>query len=1662
GYTFTGWYTEATGGMKVEEIAMGTMGDMTLYAHWNANSYSVEFDVDGGIALDSLTVTFDQEFVLPKPEREGYSFAGWSYNGNAFHGGVWKLDQNITILALWTEWPLISFESGEGSPVQSISQEPGTIVTEPSDPTRTGYTFSGWYEDLELTTAYTFSTMPGESITLYARWIANLYLVTFNTNGGDSLSEMIVTYDESFTLPNATKTGHTFSQWKLNGEAFPISGVWNIPNNVFLDAIYDANDYVITFNTNGGDLLSEMIVAYGESFTLPNATKAGYSFSYWQWDDEAFSSGIWEMAYDVILGAIYEVEAYEITYLNLSGTTQTNPGSYNIETPTFNIGAPTNRTGYTFTGWYTEATGGMKVEEIAMGTMGDMTLYARWTPIVYSINYENVFSTTHSNPASYQINSTTIILNNPTARTGYNFVGWYTALDGGDIVTEISSGSTGNRSVYARWSAKNYTITFNIDGILTTLMLPYDSEISANDVPIIPTKEHYDVIAPSWDNDPINHLITGNVTFTAVYVGNPMTISFNTGGGSLMDPMTVSYGSLLSQPFVPLRSGYTFIAWYSDSNLTVLVDFNEIVTTDLTLYAAWELNFVSWDVEAIFLREDLNDPNIVITDPNQGAILSQMVNLYYGLEISPVQVYEGYTFDYFVYDGVEYSNEEQLIMVTDDRLGEDRIQVFYRKIILTITFAQDPDLFSPENVDDAIVTFRVYYNTTFLIENGPSLVGESESIHVVWDQTQFSNVKSNLAVYALYYMTGVKTVTFIDRGVIKYIASAIDDLGHPILEVIGTDSILWDMYRPGYKFLGWYTAETGGSLISRADLLFSDFEGERTSLYARWEALTPFSEPTNLGVVASETEIVISWDIDPILINGVSPIGFEFIVNNRIIADLSTIPSLNGNTFTLTLVSSNPEFALFEDLLDPGYHQLSIRALGDEIHHYHSDYSDDYIFSNESVFDGDPTEVAIYDYFIIETFGNTKRYIFYTNLDYQFGSSYQFEIVTGQEFATANQNRIITKNMSGSFKFRMIREGYPTVVYDALVVHDIKQFTYGSNYQNFLQAKDPETNVFLNLATTYYVGSANEFHVDLRMINNQGSRIPLVQTYLDYELYEWVSDHYEHIPEAILDNYIELLPDNELKLKPLTLNKSYKLIVKPKYQSTRMTVDPLEFVFTVNDGVNVYDNQELKEAYGDFDVNTINIHASFMAELSNDQKNADGSPINRDPNPSNPTSGSVYQRFSTTIDDDQLTIEGNFMTIDGSELPFSNANSGSGTVGFAQSFEIISVQVAVFLYSVKDQNLGTINNNQFHMNNLVVKGNTSIPYIDFTGTAEEIEIQERLMSKNSGGYNGVIVRSGTAELNNLFVFNTVIAVTNNAFGENTLGDPTYITLDYLKTDNIWANTLYLHSGAGWIVKNSAIGQSGGSAIHLVDTHPAVFDESGNKISDRNPYLELHDSTTINNWVSGEEAWFKAYGMSQVALTLKSGIETGIAGTERSIVNLIEDPLSGLDTEKLNFILLTEPSSGANVYLEPEQITLISGSEVILKLGGNQTHRPFDFFTSPVAGFPFVDQRITGGQFAFPVGEYSEFADFYQLIVDLRGMGVSEADAPNLATLGAFYGLTATEALNTIGVAQMNSISFRQALAITVPGKQYPQYIEVLAQVPVFANGYSSVIIQFDE
>ncbi len=191
--------------------------DIGAYESSTNSNYTVAFDTDGGSTAPEIqSVAPGGSVTQPSdPTKTGYTFDGW-YNGStAWNFVTDTVSSSMTLTAHWVVNPYtITFNSNGGSDVAPITQDYGTSVSAPAAPTKTGYTFGGWYSDSGLTSAYTFSTM-GEDITLFAKWTTNSYTVTFHGNGntGGSMSDQTNNVTANLTSNAFTKTGYTFAGW---------------------------------------------------------------------------------------------------------------------------------------------------------------------------------------------------------------------------------------------------------------------------------------------------------------------------------------------------------------------------------------------------------------------------------------------------------------------------------------------------------------------------------------------------------------------------------------------------------------------------------------------------------------------------------------------------------------------------------------------------------------------------------------------------------------------------------------------------------------------------------------------------------------------------------------------------------------------------------------------------------------------------------------------------------------------------------------------------------------------------------------------------------------------------------------------------------------------------------------------------------------------------------------------------------------------------------------------------------------------------------------------------------------------------------------------------------------------------------------------------------
>ncbi len=299
------WYSdeECTQVASFENLT----ADMTVYAKATPKSYTITFDENGGAAVDDLQVTYDKEYTLPTPTRDGYwEFAGWANGqGTIITDGTWTTDADITLTAQWTDtrqdFTITFVQAGQES--QRFNVKQGDNFTNiPDVVAKTGYNVAWNLEGVNFNNIQS-------NITVNAVETAKTYLVSYNANGGNCDDAMLsVTYDAAVgEMATPTRTGYTFKRWTYNGQTIDANYVWKIDSNVELVAEWTAKTYTITLDADGGSCAATMTVTYDKAIgEIPTPTRTGYTFNGWTYNGTPISAtDVWTTDADATFKATW-------------------------------------------------------------------------------------------------------------------------------------------------------------------------------------------------------------------------------------------------------------------------------------------------------------------------------------------------------------------------------------------------------------------------------------------------------------------------------------------------------------------------------------------------------------------------------------------------------------------------------------------------------------------------------------------------------------------------------------------------------------------------------------------------------------------------------------------------------------------------------------------------------------------------------------------------------------------------------------------------------------------------------------------------------------------------------------------------------------------------------------------------------------------------------------------------------------------------------------------------------------------------------------------------------------------------------------------------------------------------------------------------------------
>ena len=521
-------------------------------------TYTVTFNTNGGSAIGNVTVTEGNTITAPTaPTKEGYAFGGWYRNSaltQLWDFNAHTVTENITLYAKWTAAYTVTFNTDGGSAIENVTVLDGGTITAPANPTKGGYSFSGWFTDTTLTTLWHFNAnFVYGNITLYAKWTA-VHTVTFDTDGGNAIGNVSVVDGDRITAPTApVKATFVFDGWYKDTD---LTIPWD----------FDVN--VVTENVT--------LYAKWKATVMPDTPTGMFNLADGTWNgvpwDEATMGDANNISWNSPILTVKDIANIEVTG-NVVGTNSSN--RYRI---VVDEGATASIT--------------LNNLSIRLGdSVASPLLLNAGANLFLTIAGTNTLTGEGSQPGIQAPAGTTLTIDGTgsLAAIGGNFSAGIGG--GGHIIIKggiLFNGDSG--TVYGNVELENdLTLTAN-----QTLTIPDNAKLT---ILSGVTLTNYGTINNKGTIENNGTIINkGKVINIGTTVGWDLyTVTFNTTGGSAIGDVNAANGDKIIAPTVPVKVNYTFGGWYKNENLTMPWDFAvDVVMEDVTLYAKW-LNAVWWN-----------------------------------------------------------------------------------------------------------------------------------------------------------------------------------------------------------------------------------------------------------------------------------------------------------------------------------------------------------------------------------------------------------------------------------------------------------------------------------------------------------------------------------------------------------------------------------------------------------------------------------------------------------------------------------------------------------------------------------------------------------------------------------------------------------------------------------------------------------------------------------------------------------------------------------------------------------------------------------------------------------------------------------------------------------------------------------------------------------
>lgn len=774
-------------------------------------------------------------------------------------------------------------------------------------------------------------TMGSEKSYIKVIWDYNKYSITYNTNGGKVDQEYVkAEYGQQLTISNAIREGYTLLGWSSTGDESNIDyrpgNNITIKQSLILDAIWQLNDYTLTFDGNNGSIIGDSTITgkYRTEVQLPKAERAGYTFEGWATEPDATEpeyNDKLRLKENLTLYAVWKPEQFTVTFDGNGGTT-------NVESVTENYNAKVDlpiaeRPGYTLLGWdeNQEATKATYSTNSKYTIKGNTTLYAIWSINTYTVTFNAGEGTVNQNTIEGTYN-TEIRLPEAT-RKGYELLGWSEDAKATQPQYTNTYVIKENKVLYAVWSTKRYTVVLDANGgqigDSTDSIKSITNNYLTNITLPTATREGYTFTGWSTNINAIlgeyktNYEIQDNITLYAIWTSDKYTITFN-GNGGIVETETIS-ANFNSDIILPeaTRAGYTLVGWdirASSANAKYEAGKEYTVQGNITLYAIWRANkfdiilngnggaFVYGNgnkIEQISYQKYASD---TITMPMQ-----ETTNGY------PVIQRNGYTFKGWATeagsDVIKYQ-PGKTYSVSDIVANSTNLYAIWQINKYTITFNRNSSdnsiKINGESTENYHITENYLENVALpaATRNGYTLLGWSENptdttvdasgtvgttVTITEDKTYYAIWEANPTEIVFYPNGGNITVNGEQTNEkTQYITRYESTINNNVSELAPS--------RQGYTFEGWYTSENGGSQVYGTNgkgiigTNYWDEEGKwiytlnSLKLYARWKEKTyTITFDPNGGNITENTKEVVYNSTKNNNVSSLNPTKTGYIFN---------------------------------------------------------------------------------------------------------------------------------------------------------------------------------------------------------------------------------------------------------------------------------------------------------------------------------------------------------------------------------------------------------------------------------------------------------------------------------------------------------------------------------------------------------------------------------------------------------------------------------------------------------------------------------------------------------------------------------------------------------------------------------------------------------------